>query len=205
VRLDKVSAGLGGVANLDLVEAGAVALEGREERADPGVRDEAGFDLEEAVALAADVADVAELAAGGEAEVVAVGPGMFGADDRADYGIAELPDATELFADDGFLGGELGGVTHVLELAAAAFAEEGAGGFHAVRGGFDDAGGDSLEVVGVLAFDLGLDEFAGGRERDEGDAAVRSVGEAGAAEDTGLDAEREEGWFGGFLVALAAA
>ena len=115
----------GGVApELDLMDPTGMSLDAGQDAVHPGVGDGALLDREEAAPAAVDEAGIAELASGGEAHVVAVAPRVVGTDDRAHGGLGEAADAGELLAHDALLGGELRGVLQVLELAAAALAEE---------------------------------------------------------------------------------
>jgi hypothetical protein len=91
----------------------------------------------------------------------------------------------------------------VLQLAAATLPKERAAGFDAVGRWFDDTAGDSLDVIGVFALDLGFDKFAGGGEGYEHDTSIFTAGETSATEDERLDPDSYEGRFDWFFVALA--
>ena len=118
-------AGGGGVApQLDLVEAADMPLDAGQDAVHPGVGDGALLDREEAAPAAVDEAGVAELAPRGEADVVAIAPGILGADDGIHRRLREATDASKLLAHNALLGGELGWVIEMLQLAAAALAEE---------------------------------------------------------------------------------
>jgi hypothetical protein len=123
--------------------------------------------------------------------MVAITPGLVGANNGPDDRFVEAADAAELGADDVLLGSQLGRVGEVLELAATALAEERAAWLDAVGRGFEDAAADGFEVVAVDALDLGLHELAGGGEGNEHDAAVEGMGESRAAVDDRLDAKCE--------------
>jgi len=204
-RVHEKRAGLRRVAHLDLVQAGAVALQPRKQLLDPGVGDRALFGAQQAVPLAADVTDVAVLLPGRKAEVVAVPPRVGGAANRPHNRIIEAADAAELLADDEFLGGQLGGVAHVLQLAAAAFAEQGAARLDAIQRGLDDTRHNRLEVVRVLTFDERFDQFTRRGEGDEHHPPILRTGQAGAAEHERLDAHGHVRRLSRFLVAMTTA
>ena len=161
--------------------------------------------LEQAAPAPVDEAGVAELAARREAHVVAVAPGVVRADDGVHGRVGEAADAGELLAHDALLGGELGGVLQVLELAAAAVAEEGALRLHAAAGGFEHVRDDAFDVVLVDALDLDLDELPGSGEGGHERLAVGQAGEAAPARHDPLDANGLEALFLGDLLPAAPA
>ena len=195
----------GGVApELDLVDSPHLPLDAGQDAVHPGVGDGALLDREQASSAPVDEAGIAELAPGGEAHVVAVAPGVIGADDGIHGRVGEPADTGELLADDALLGGELGGVLEVLELAAAALPEERALWLGACTRGFEDVGDHTLDVVGVDALDLDLDQLAGGGEGGHERLAVGKAGEAAAARHDALDANGLEAFLLGDLLPAAA-
>lgn len=122
-----------------------------------------------------------------ELDAVAVVEGLGGEEGDGEGGV-EFADAAEGFEEDGAFGVELGGVSEVLVMAAAAAGEEGAGrGLAEGRGGEDFERGGAEDAAGGGG-EAGADEFAGDDAGEEDDAAVEA-GEGVAAVDEFFDGE----------------
>ena len=190
-REDERAAGIGREAHLELVEPRTLALEERQKVVHGRLGDRAVVHLEESPSTPADESHVAELAPGGEAHVVAVGPRVRGADDRAHDRVVDVADAAKLLADDRLLRRELRRVVHVLELAAAALAEERAGRLDARLRRLEHLRRDRVDVVALDLLDRRLDQFTLDGVGDEDDAPVLKVADARAAEDDRPSAQRK--------------
>ncbi len=171
----------------DLVETTATALELGEGFVDDVIGDQAVIDAKEPMASPFDEADLAP-ALSGEANVVPVSPGVFGADRWGDRGIFEGADLGQGLGDDPSLEHELVFVGDVLELAAAAFSVQRTERLDSVWRRLENVCDSGFEVVRVDSFHFDLHQFPRRREGDEDHAPVRQPAHGTPAGDHGLDA-----------------
>src|SRR5207248_3263978 len=140
------------------------------------VRDIAGIDGQEPVALAVGVADIAILPPHAEADVIAVPPRVEHADRGADHllRVGHAPKAPKLVDEHLTLHGELRRIITVLPLAAAADAEIRATGLDPRRRASEDIDHPARRVVALPPLDLNPHLLARQGIGDEDDFAVEA-------------------------------
>jgi hypothetical protein len=119
-------------AKSDLVQSAAFTLQSRNCLVDSMVGDKAPVYPQETVAPALDETDLTS-ALGGETDVIAVTPGIVGADGCGHRGFSETADAAQLLLHDVPFEGKLMGIGNVLPLTAATLAEVRTGRLDSVR------------------------------------------------------------------------